>query len=546
MNSGEWRTQKGKRLKLAVVFLLSILLMPLVAMLFAIFQGGQEAVVERWSFLEARVFDRLVNSLALGASATLIALVIGLPFAFALHRTRFPGRRFVAVAALVPLLIPPHIHAISWLRIVGNTGYVTHWFADRGIDFDVRQGFLVIGGEATFYPGTIWMLTASFWPLIPLLMAAGFRQMDTRQEEAACLQRGLLRSRLSVALPALRPFVLSGAFFVFLFSVGCYAIPSLLDTPTIMQEIWFPSNNVDVQTAAVVALPLVLVCIVGLILILRLMKNHIRPARTTASQPSDQICPRSKSAGIFCWLVVLTTAGWPFFSLIEEAGSPEIYRAVWKNVQQPETRNITNSLMLAAGTALLIAGVSVVIALAGRTSRRWRLTTEAASLLPFAFPAIVVGVSVNLFWSRFESVSFIDTWIYNGAWIGIFTWTALFLPFGVRAVSASLDRIPPSHLEAAELSSRSRFRVLRWVLLPMIRPGVFAALLLGFILSLGELPAAMIVNPGRFQTAQVRVFNMIHFSRDEEVAALCVMIVVVGLIPLLLFSLLSRKKLEIL
>ncbi len=529
----------------AALFCLLVLL-PLMGMFVATFVGGADAIAERWSFLQARVFDRLVNSLVLAGCATVLALLIGVPFAFAMHRSRFLGRGALGVAALVPLLIPPHIHAISWLRIVGNNGYLTAWFQDRGIEFDVRAGFLEIGNEATIYPGAIWMLTASFWPLIPLLMGAGFRQLDAAREEAALLQRGLWVSRLSVALPALSPFIVSGAFFVFLFSVGCYAIPSLLDTPTIMQEIWFPSNNVDVQTAAVVALPLVVLCLVGLAwVIITAERRNVRSGRGTTSPPRV-LQPSSKGMGFFAWTVVLVTAGWPFLALLQEAGPPETYRAVWQNVQHPETRNITNSCLLAGGAAILITVASTLIAMAARSGRRWRLVMEGGALMSFAFPAIVVGVSVNMFWSQFQEVSFIDRWIYNGAWIGIFTWLALFLPFGVRSVSAALDKVDPTLLEAAALTRRSRWCTFRRVLLPLIRPGVLSAMLLGFILSLGELPAAMIVNPGRFQTAQVRIFNMIHFARDEEVAALCVMVILIALIPLALFSLLSRKRLEVL
>lgn len=527
-------------------FFCLLVVLPLFLMLVATLTGGAEAIADRWSFLQSRVFDRLVNSVVLAGCATLLALLIGVPFGFAIHRSRFFGRGALAIAALVPLLIPPHIHTISWLRIFGNNGYITEWFMARGIEFDVRAGFLEIGNEATIFPGAIWMLTASFWPLIPLLMGAGFRQMDTAREEAALLQRGLYRSRLSVALPTLRPFVISGAFFVFLFSIGCYAVPSLLNTPTIMQEIWFPSNNVDVQTAAVVALPLVVICLVGLAWVL--LNAERRRVRTRSSgRPTPPVLqPKSIALGIFAWGAVLVTAGWPFFALIQEAGPPETYRAVWQNVQHPETQNITNSIVLSAGAALMLAIAATFIALASRAGRRWRLAMEGAALLSFAFPAIVVGVAVNMFWSRFQSVSFIDRYVYNGAWIGIFTWLALFLPFGVRSVAASLDRVEPSLLDAARLSPQSRWGVFRHVLLPLIRPGVMSALLLGFILSIGELPAAMIVNPGRFQTAQVRIFNMIHFARDEEVAALCVIIIVMALIPLTLFALLSRKRLEVL
>lgn len=532
--------------RIGAVFFCLLVLLPLAGMLVATLTGGADAIAERWSFLQARVFDRLVNSVVLAGCATLLALAIGVPFAFAIHRSRFWGRAALSIAALVPLLIPPHIHAISWLRILGNNGYLTAWFADQGIEFDVRAGFFEIGNEATIYPGAIWMLTASFWPLIPLLMSAGFRQMDASREEAAVIQRGLFHSRASVALPALRPFIISGAFFVFLFSVGCYAIPSLLDTPTIMQEIWFPSNNVDVQTAAVVALPLVVLCLVGLAWVLFIAERRVvRSGRGNVPTPRV-LRPRSIGLAIFAWGAVLLTAGWPFLALLQEAGPPETYRAVWQNVQHPETRNITNSVMLALGTAILLTIAATLIAMAARSGRRWRYIMEGGALISFAFPAIVVGVSVNMFWSQFHEVSFIDRWVYNGAWIGIFTWLALFLPFGVRSISAALDKIDPSLLEAAALTPRSRWSIFGRVLLPLMRPGILSAFLLGFILSLGELPAAMIVNPGRFQTAQVRIFNMIHFARDEEVAALCVIVILLALVPLTLFALLSRKRLEVL
>jgi len=54
----------------------------------------------------------LQDSLLLAASATGVALVLGLPFAVLCQKTDLWGRSFFGLAYLVPLLIPPYMQAI--------------------------------------------------------------------------------------------------------------------------------------------------------------------------------------------------------------------------------------------------------------------------------------------------------------------------------------------------------------------------------------------------------------------------------------------------
>ena len=60
-----------------------------------------------------------------------------------------------------------------------------------------------------------------------------------------------------------------------------------------------------------------------------------------------------------------------------------------------------------------------------------------------------------------------------------------------------------------------------------------------------ELDAAILV-PAANGTAIFRIFNAIHFGRDDFVSALCLIAIFVTALPALLWGLFSRRSLRIL
>ncbi|MCA9322654.1 MAG: hypothetical protein KDB53_18070, partial [Planctomycetes bacterium] len=117
------RSRPTLRISTAVtVITVALVLLPIILTLWSAFTGDVSA---RWDHLNGVVYDRMVNTLVLASVATILALVIALPLVYTLHRCEFFGRRLLGLLYVAPLLIPPHIHAISWLRIFGNKGYIT-------------------------------------------------------------------------------------------------------------------------------------------------------------------------------------------------------------------------------------------------------------------------------------------------------------------------------------------------------------------------------------------------------------------------------------
>ena len=63
----------------------------------------------------------LRNSLFVSTLSTLLALAIGIPFAFFLSRYHIPGKNLIRTLGTLPLILPTFIGAEAWLILLGET-----------------------------------------------------------------------------------------------------------------------------------------------------------------------------------------------------------------------------------------------------------------------------------------------------------------------------------------------------------------------------------------------------------------------------------------
>ena len=69
---------------------------------------------------------------------------------------------------------------------------------------------------------------------------------------------------------------------------------------------------------------------------------------------------------------------------------------------------------------------------------------------------------------------------------------------------------------------------------------------IAYVLCFTELAATLMVIPEGSQSVQIRIFNMIHYRAVGEVAALCVLVIVLAALPVVLLAILGRKKVDVL
>ncbi|MDA2807887.1 ABC transporter permease [Nocardiopsis suaedae] len=147
------------------------------------------------------VLGALWLSLSTATAATAVALLLGVPLAWLLARTDFPGRRAVRALVAVPLVIPPVVGGVALLLVLGRNGllgrHLYEWF----------------GLSLPFTPAAV--VVAQVFVAMPFLVISvegALRGADRRYEEAAAtLGATRWTAFRRVTLPMAAPGVLAGA-----------------------------------------------------------------------------------------------------------------------------------------------------------------------------------------------------------------------------------------------------------------------------------------------------------------------------------------------
>jgi molybdate transport system permease protein len=133
--------------------------------------------------------------------ATALSVVFGVPVAWLLARSEFPGRGVVRALCTLSMVLPPVVGGVALFFSFGRRGlfgqYLDRWFG-MTLPFSTE--------------GVVLAQTFVAMPFLILTMEAALRQLDRRYEDAA---RTLGGSRWyvfrRVTLPAVRPALVAGS-----------------------------------------------------------------------------------------------------------------------------------------------------------------------------------------------------------------------------------------------------------------------------------------------------------------------------------------------
>ncbi len=166
----------------------------------------------------------LGHSLIACGGGTVLAVTIGLGFAWVVVRTNTPMKGLIASAGMLPLFVPPLVAGVAW-SILGSpkTGLINLIATKLGIPVHVD-----------FYtmPGMIFVFGIYYAPYVYMFTAAALRNMDPSLEEAAEISgASAARTMATVTFPLILPAIISGMLLSFVVMLGIYGIPAVLGTP---------------------------------------------------------------------------------------------------------------------------------------------------------------------------------------------------------------------------------------------------------------------------------------------------------------------------
>lgn len=155
----------------------------------------------RQIFADSDVLAALRLSLICSTATTVVSLLLGIPLAWVLARSRFPGLGALRTVVTLPLVLPPVAGGVALFLAFGRYGLV-------GLYLDRWFGLTI---PFTVY-GVIVAETFVSMPFLVVTVAGALRGADQGTEEAAAtLGATPLRIFATITLPGVLPSVGAGA-----------------------------------------------------------------------------------------------------------------------------------------------------------------------------------------------------------------------------------------------------------------------------------------------------------------------------------------------
>ena len=441
---------------------------------------------------------QIQGTLTLLLGSATIGTLIGTANGWLLVNCRFPGRRWMRIAQLIPLATPAYLLSATL------------------VDLGSRQGWRIHG-----LGWGIAVMALSTYPYVFLLSTESFAMSGRRQLEACrSLGIGPWPAFRRVALPIALPAIGAGVALMGMEIVNELGAVELLGIPSLsagILEAWQADSN---PTGAITLALITLVIVLGLVICERRLRRRSRRwSDGVAGGDATAWSLRGVRAGVAQLLAVLP----PVMSL----GTPLLWSAtnldqLQRSLNSDLLNLILRSLMLALAAAVLAVAAALVLAVAKRwSSAAWLSSLTFLAGMGYAIPGTVLALALLLTGSPWQLTPLVLLlWGYSDR----------FLAVAKGGLDAALERISPSLDEAATGMGFPWQNVLRRVHLPLLRGPLTVGLLLVFVDTVKELPLTFALRPFDFDTLSVRVYQYASDERLAEALLPALMILVLGLI----------------
>jgi putative spermidine/putrescine transport system permease protein len=186
-----------------------------------------------------------------------------------------------------------------------------------------------------------------------------------------------------------------------------------------------------------------------------------------------------------------------------------------------------NSVIVTLASALLALPLGTAAALAlVRHRPRGGTLWNAVILSPLVIPGVAAGLGFLVLAAKLG--------LLQSRWVLILAHVVLVLPFVVRSVTVSVANLDPMLERAGASLGASPWRVFRRVTLPLLRPGLFAALLFAIIVSVNEFVVSLFVTTRVTEILPVAMFTYVVNYTDPTMAALSTLFIVATFIAVFL------------
>jgi iron(III) transport system permease protein len=183
-----------------------------------------------------------------------------------------------------------------------------------------------------------------------------------------------------------------------------------------------------------------------------------------------------------------------------------------------------NSLFLAVLVGLFTTLLGLVFALiVTRSGFRYKRALRALTVLPIITPPFVIGLALILLFGLSGTATVFTAdlfgvqptrWLYGLPGV-LIAQTLAFTPIAFLVLIGVVEGVSPAMEEAAQTLRASKWQVFRTVSLPLMRPGLANAFLLGFIESMADFGNPLVLG-GNFDVLSTEIFFAIVGAQYDQ------------------------------
>lgn len=521
----------------------ALVIVPLLVLFYQLFLPGGDI----WDHLvETTLAGYIGNSLSLMALVAIFSCLFGVPTAWLVASTEFPGRRLLSWLLVLPLAAPAYVIAYLYTDLLDFSGPVQSWLRAT---FDLTAGSYWFPAIRSL-PGAAILLSLVLYPYIYLLARASFASRAGVQFEAArTLGKSPVAAFWQVALPAARPAIAGGLALVLMETLADFGVVDYFSIPTFSTGIFRTWISMGEKLAAMKLAAVMLVFVIALVGFESLSRRGRFDSGTSGSKMNRMPLLRWHK-----WVAVIICCVPVTFGFLIPILSLSVYSVTGGDqlLGRGFIDFFWNSIWVAVIAALVAASLALLLAYTQRLSEN-KVTKAAIRLatLGYALPGLLLAIALLGpigGYDRALTGFLSNTFDWSGGLVLsgtvillVYAYVVRFLTVSYNSVSSGFEAISPSMDAAARSLGATPFTVMRKIHMPLLRPSLSAALLLVFVDVMRELPATLILRPFNFETLATRVYRLASDERLAEASTAALTIVVVGLLPVLLLDRVSRR-----
>lgn len=471
-----------------------------------------------------RIFVLAQNTACLATLTTIIALPIGIAAAFALNASPSRWRRLSQSLLLVGLAVPLPVTTVAWHALrFGQWSPFSH-------------GLI---------PAAVLHALAGL-PWVVLIVNVGLSSRDPAVSDDARLHAGPIVRCLCVTLPRIRGFVALAAFWVIAQTAGEIVVTDMLQVRTFAEEVYTqavaPASETNtaaelaVARAVAASLPMPIVFACMFVVIARWLRGQPNlELRSTSEETKQSI------AGYFVTLLAISVIATPMACLILRCcRTHEGYSAFsgigrLAIVGRDHSQLLIDSVIAALSTSFVVTFVVGVVAMCARRNQCFRAILLIVGVLAASIPAPIVGLGVRsaidgiLSCEQRCGLTVFRGVLYDGpsllpvAW----TWAIRSWPLALAIWWPAIVRLPRDFAEATRMDTGNAWAILRYDVLPTMWRPLATSIALIAAFCLGEVSASRLVTTPGGQSFTHDVFARMHFGITPDLAAMCLVLVVV-------------------